>query len=273
MTVWSRKPADVAELCGRSVRGIASLDELGAQPVDAIINLAGAPIADRPWTRKRRLLLWESRVGLTEQLLKWLGTREQKPALMISGSAVGWYGDSGEREIDETSLPAKEDFASQLCNAWEETAQRAEALGVRVVLIRTGLVLSDRAGFLQRLLPPFQIRHGRADRQWQAVDAVGSHPDQIAAIDFLLNLNEAKGPYNVCAFTGAQSSVAKSLAGILHRPAFMPMPALALKVLLGELSVLLLGGQRARPERLQEAGFTFKYTELDIALQDLLGRH
>ncbi|MDF5775800.1 TIGR01777 family oxidoreductase [Pseudomonas syringae] len=274
LTVWSRTPADVVELCGPSVRGIASLDELGTQPVDAIINLAGAPIADRPWTRKRRLLLWESRVGLTEQLLKWLGTRAQKPALMISGSAVGWYGDSGEREIDETSLPAKEDFASQLCNAWEETAQRAEALGVRVVLIRTGLVLSDRAGFLQRLLPPFKFGMGGPignGRQWMPWVHI---QDQIAAIDFLLNLNEAKGPYNVCAPSPVRNrQFAKTLAGILHRPAFMPMPALALKVLLGELSVLLLGGQRARPERLQEAGFTFKYTELETALQDLLGRH
>ncbi|WP_338322577.1 NAD-dependent epimerase/dehydratase family protein, partial [Pseudomonas syringae] len=160
--------------------------------------LAGAPIADRPWTRKRRLLLWESRVGLTEQLLKWLGTREQKPALMISGSAVGWYGDSGEREIDETSLPAKEDFASQLCNAWEETAQRAEALGVRVVLIRTGLVLSDRAGFSAASVTPLsKFRHGRADRQCRQWIRGFTSRDQIAAIDFLLNLNEAKGPYNV----------------------------------------------------------------------------
>ncbi|WP_122735487.1 TIGR01777 family oxidoreductase [Pseudomonas viridiflava] len=274
LTVRSRRPADVPKLCGSSVKGIARLDELGDQPVDAVVNLAGAPIADRPWTRKRRLMLWDSRIGLTEQLLAWMGKATQKPALMISGSAVGWYGDSGERELDETSHPAKEDFASQLCGAWEETAQRGEALGVRVVLIRTGLVLSDRGGFLQKLLPPFKFGMGGPignGRQWMPWIHV---QDQIAAIDFLLNLDDARGPYNLCAPAAVRNrDFAKTLAGILHRPAFMPMPSLALKVLLGELSVLLLGGQRARPDRLQQAGFTFRFTDLKTALQDLLGRH
>ncbi|MBC3957729.1 MULTISPECIES: TIGR01777 family oxidoreductase [Pseudomonas] len=274
LTVWSRKPADVPQLCGPSVKGVARLDELGDQPIDAVVNLAGAPIADRPWTRKRRLMLWDSRIGLTEQLLAWMGRQTHKPALMISGSAVGWYGDSGERELDETSHPTKEDFASQLCGAWEETAQRGEALGVRVVVIRTGLVLSDRGGFLQKLLPPFKFGMGGPignGRQWMPWIHV---QDQIAAIDFLLTLDDARGPYNLCAPTPVRNrDFAKTLAGILHRPAFMPMPALALKVLLGELSVLLLGGQRARPERLQQAGFTFRFTDLKTALQDLLGRH
>lgn len=274
LTVWSRRPAEVATLCGQSVRGIARLDELGDQPVDAIINLAGAPIADRPWTRKRRLLLWESRIGLTEQLLAWLGTRQQRPRLMISGSAVGWYGNSGERELDEDSPPAKEDFASQLCIAWEETAQRAEALGLRVVIVRTGLVLSNRGGFLQRLLTPFKFGMGGPignGRQWMPWVHV---QDQIGAIDFLLNLADARGPYNVCAPNPVRNSeFAKTLAAILHRPAFMPMPALALKILLGELSVLLLGGQRVRPGRLLEAGFKFRFSDLHAALDDLLGRH
>lgn len=274
LTVWSRKPAHVPELCGPSVKGVARLEELGDQPIDAVVNLAGAPIADRPWTRKRRLMLWDSRIGLTEQLLAWMGQQTQKPALMISGSAVGWYGDSGERELDETSHPAKEDFASQLCGAWEETAQRGEALGVRVVVIRTGLVLSDRGGFLQKLLPPFKFGMGGPignGRQWMPWIHV---QDQIAAIDFLLTLDDARGPYNLCAPAPVRNrDFAKTLAGILHRPAFMPMPALALKVLLGELSVLLLGGQRARPERLQQSGFTFRFTDLKTALQDLLGRH
>ncbi|MCD5997220.1 TIGR01777 family oxidoreductase [Pseudomonas sp. CDFA 602] len=274
LTVWSRRPGDVPKLCGPSVRGVAHLDELGAQAVDAIINLAGAPIADRPWTRKRRLLLWESRIGLTEQLLAWIGKQAQKPAVLISGSAVGWYGNTGEREVDETSHPAKEDFASQLCGAWEETAQRAEALGLRVVLLRTGLVLSGDGGFLQRLLPPFKFGMGGPignGRQWMPWIHI---QDQIAAIDFLLNLDDARGPYNLCAPAPVRNrEFARTLGGVLHRPAFMPLPALALKALLGELSVLLLGGQHARPERLEQAGFTFRFTDLKTALQALLGRH
>ncbi len=274
LTVWSRTPADVPRLCGDGVRGIARLDELADQPVDALINLAGAPIADRPWTRKRRTQLWDSRIGLTEQLLSWMEQRGQKPAVLISGSAVGWYGDGGERELDETSQPVKEDFASHLCGAWEETAQRAEAMGVRVVVIRTGLVLSDHGGFVQRLLLPFKCGMGGPigdGRQWMPWIHI---KDQIAAIDFLLHKPDAQGPYNLCAPAAARNrEFATALASVLHRPAFMPMPAFALKLLLGELSVLLLGGQRARPARLEDAGFTFRFTDLHAALGDLLGHH
>lgn len=271
LTVWSRRPEEVPRLCGDTVRGVAHLNDLGDQPVDALINLAGAPIADRPWTRKRRTLLWDSRIGLTEQLLAWMEQREQKPQVMISGSAVGWYGDGGERELDETAQLVKEDFASHLCGAWEETAQRAQALGVRVVIIRTGLVLSDQGGFLQRLLLPFKFGMGGPignGRQWMPWIHI---QDQIAAIEFLLNQSDAQGPYNLCAPSPARNSdFAKALAAVLHRPAFMPLPGLALKILMGELSVLLLGGQRARPARLEEAGFSFRFTQLHDALNDLL---
>ena len=160
LTVWSRRPEKVAQICGAQVRGIARLEDFGNEPLDAIVNLAGAPIADRPWTHRRKALLWSSRITLTETLLAWLEARQQKPALLISGSAVGWYGDGGERELTEDSPPVIDDFASQLCIAWEETAQRAEALGVRVVLVRTGLVLSAEGGFLSRLLLPFKLGLG-----------------------------------------------------------------------------------------------------------------
>ena len=273
LTVWSRKPEKVAKTCGAQVRGIARLEDLGQEPVDAIVNLAGAPIADRPWTHKRKALLWSSRITLTETLLAWLESREQKPRVLISGSAVGWYGDGGERELTEDSGPVSEDFASQLCIAWEETAQRAEALGIRVILIRTGLVLSAEGGFLSRLLLPFKlglggpIGNGRQWMPWVHID------DQIALIDFLLHRNEASGPYNACAPKPVRNrEFAKTLGSVLHRPAFMPMPAFALKIGLGELSLLLLGGQRATPVRLLQAGFTFQFTDLRAALDDLSAR-
>jgi uncharacterized protein (TIGR01777 family) len=274
LTVLSRKPDDVARLCGANVRGIAHFDDIGTQHVDAVVNLAGAPIADRPWTRKRKILLWDSRITLTEQLVTWLERREQKPDVLISGSAVGWYGDGGERELDENAQPVSEDFASRLCIAWEETAQRAESLGIRVVLVRTGLVLADEGGMLQRLLPPFKmgmggpIGNGRQWMPWVHIE------DQIALIDFLMSRDDARGPYNACAPSPVRNrDFAKTLASVLHRPSFMPMPAVALRVLLGELSILLLGGQRARPDRLKEAGFTFRFTDLRAALENLLGRH
>ncbi|MFJ2447447.1 TIGR01777 family protein [Pseudomonas sp. S04] len=273
LTVWSRKPEKVPTLCGAQVRGIARLEEIGQEPVDVLINLAGAPIADRLWTHRRKALLWSSRISLTETLLAWLESLEQKPHLLISGSAVGWYGDGGERELTEDSPPVSEDFASQLCIAWEETAQRAEALGLRVVLVRTGLVLSAEGGFLSRLRLPFKaglggpIGNGRQWMSWIHID------DQIALIDFLLHQNMASGPYNACAPKPVRNrEFAKTLAGVLHRPAFMPLPSFVLKVGLGELSLLLLGGQRVTPMRLLAAGFTFRFTDLRAALDDLSSR-
>lgn len=272
LTVLSRHPEHVARLCGDHVLGVGSLQEV-IGPVDAVINLAGAPIADRPWTHKRKALLWSSRISFTETLLTWLQGLEQKPAVLISGSAVGWYGDGGERELTEASGPVQDDFPSQLCIAWEETAQRAEALGIRVVLVRTGLVLAAEGGFLSRLLLPFKLALGGPignGRQWMPWVHI---KDQIGLIDFLLHKPDASGPYNACAPHPVRNrEFAKTLGQVLHRPAFMPMPAIALKVGLGELSGLLLGGQKALPERLQAAGFTFQFTELRAALDDLSSR-
>lgn len=272
LTVWSRTPERIPALCGSAVRGIAELRELDQDVPDAVVNLAGAPIADRPWTRKRKALLWASRIQLTEQLLVWLEALPQRPQVLLSGSAVGWYGDGGERELDEQHSPVSEDFASQLCGAWEETALRAEALGLRVVLLRTGLVLAADGGFLQRLLPPFRLGLGGpigSGRQWMPWIHL---QDEIALIDFLLHHPQARGPYNACAPQPVRNKAfAQALGRVLHRPAFLPLPGLLLPVGLGELSVLLLGGQRAVPRRLLEAGFRFSFTDLDSALDDLLG--
>ena len=274
LTVWSRRPEQVPKLCGSGVRGIAQLDELQADDhLDAVINLAGAPIADRPWTGARRNLLWASRITLTEQLLAWLGAREQRPEVLISGSAVGWYGDGGERELTEASQPVREDFASQLCIAWEETAQRSQAQGIRVVLVRTGLVLASDGGFLSRLRLPFKLGLGGPlgdGRQWMPWIHID---DQVALIDFLLQHNDASGPYNACAPEPVRNrEFARRLGRALHRPALLPVPALLLKAGLGEMSTLLLGGQRARPVRLLAAGFTFRFNDLQSALDNLSSR-
>ncbi|CAI3789713.1 Epimerase family protein [Pseudomonas sp. MM227] len=273
LTVLSRQPGQVKQLCGASVRGVAQLEEIGEETVDAVVNLAGAPIADRPWTARRRALLWSSRITLTERLLAWLESRAQRPEVLISGSAVGWYGDGGERELNETSQPVKEDFASHLCIAWEETALRAEALGVRVVLVRTGLVLASQGGFLKRLMLPFKLGLGGpigSGRQWMPWVHID---DQIALIDFLLHQTQCRGPYNACAPEPVRNrEFARQLGRALHRPAFLPLPSLLLKAGLGELSGLLLGGQRARPVALQAAGFNFRYSELSAALTELSRR-
>ena len=193
--------------------------------------------------------------------------------MLISGSAVGWYGDGGERELTEESPPVSEDFARHLCIAWEETAQRAQALGIRVVLVRTGLVLAAQGGFLSRLLLPFKLGLGGPignGRQWMPWIHI---KDQIALIDFLVHENTAQGPYNACAPQPVRNAdFAKTLGHVLRRPAFIPLPAFVLRTGLGELSQLLLGGQRAKPARLLAAGFTFQFTDLRAALDDLSAR-
>ena len=271
LTVWSQRPERVAALCGDGVRGIARLEELTDAPLDAVINLAGAPIADRPWTNKRKALLWDSRVALTERLLAWLEARPQRPRVLISGSAVGWYGDGGERELHESDAPVVEDFAAQLCGAWEETAQRAEALGMRVVLLRTGLVLASDGGFLKRLLLPFRLGLGGPignGRQWMPWIHL---QDEIGLIDFLLQRDDARGPYNACAPQPARNrDFTRALGRALHRPALLPVPGPLLRLGLGELSGLLLGGQKALPQRALADGYVFRFTDLDSALADLL---
>lgn len=272
LRVLSRHPEQVPALCGASVRGISRLQELDDEPLDAVINLAGAPIADRPWTKARRRLLWESRVSLTERLVEDLAKRTQKPGVLISGSAVGWYGDGGERQLTEDS-PCGSDFASELCVAWEDAATEAANLGIRVALVRTGLVLAPKGGFLSKLLPAFRLGLGGPignGKQWMPWVHLA---DEVALIDFILNHPDMNGPYNACAPHSVRNrDFARTLGQTLHRPAILPVPALALKLGLGELSGLLLGGQHVVPLRTAEAGFEFRFPTLEAALQDLLSR-
>ncbi|KJK01285.1 NAD-dependent dehydratase [Pseudomonas sp. 21] len=271
LTVLSRQPQRVASLCGETVRGIADFEAYGDGPLDAVVNLAGEPIADKPWSARRKALLWDSRVRLTERLVSWLEGRSQRPAVLINGSAVGWYGDAGERPLEENSAAAGEDFASELCLAWEQIAREAEALGIRVVLVRTGLVLAPEGGFLTRLLPPFRLGAGGRlgdGRQWMSWVHI---EDQIALIDFLLRKADAAGPYNACAPQPVRNrDFTQELGHALHRPTLMPVPGFALRLLLGEMSTLLLGGQRIVPRRLLDAGFEFRFPAFKEALADVL---
>ncbi|MDY0205423.1 MAG: TIGR01777 family oxidoreductase [Pseudomonas sp.] len=268
--VWSRRPEQVKALCGEAVQPVAELSELNAVQLDAVINLAGAPIADRPWTKARRRLLRDSRIALTERLVSWLATLEHKPKVLISGSAVGWYGDGGEKVLTESSPIQKPDFATQLCADWETAAQAAEPLGIRVVLVRTGLVLTGQGGFLSRLLPLFRLGLGGkqgSGQQW--MPWVHLH-DEVALIDHLLRSDDAQGPYNACAPQPVRNQdFAKTLGQHVRRPAFMAAPGFVLKLMLGDMAGLLLGGQNIRPERTQEIGFEFKYQDLTSALAEL----
>ena len=269
--VWSRRPQAVAALCS-GARGVAKLEDLPPDlQLDAVINLAGAPIADRRWTESRRQLLRRSRIELTRTLVDWMARQTTPAPVLISGSATGWYGNQGEQLLDESSASGPADFGSELCDAWEQEAERARQSGVRVVLLRTAPVLSPSGGMLGKLRLPFslglggRLGHGQQWMPWIAL------PDEVALIDFLLHHPECSGAFNACAPGLVRNAeFTNALADALHRRTFLPAPAWALKLALGEMSVLLLGGQRLQPRRAQEAGFVFRYPELRAALAQLV---
>jgi len=272
--VWSRTPQQVEKLCPGS-KGIAQLESLdGSAPFDAVVNLAGAPIATHRWSAKRCGLLWNSRIDLTQTLVDWMGRQVSIPPVLISGSAVGWYGDGEEQRLSEDGSPGNIDFGSRLCVAWEQEAMRARQMGVRVVLLRTAPVLASTGGMLARLLPTFQrglggkLGSGQQWMPWIHID------DQVALIDYLLNNESCSGPYNTCSPEVVRNTdFTQILAQELGKPAIFHIPAWALRLALGEMSVLLLGGQRLVPQRAQEAGFSWRYPELSGALRQLLREH
>ena len=268
--VWSRTPEQVKAICGQAVHGVGALSELNQISLDAVINLAGAPIADKPWTSARRSLLLSSRIDLTQQLVSWLAQQSQKPEVLISGSAVGWYGNGGDTILTEDSVQQSQDFATHLCAKWESAALEAEALDIRVALIRTGLVLSNQGGFLSKLIPLFKFGLGGkqgSGKQWMPWIHLD---DEVGIIDFILHNKGCSGPYNACAPNPVRNQdFAKALGHHLNRPTLLAAPSFALKMLLGDMAELILGGQRLQPKRVLEAGYTFKFSQLKMALAAL----
>lgn len=274
LTVLSRQPAKVARLCGAHVRAFARLDEWRADMhFDAVINLAGAPILDLPWTEARKHTLWASRITLTEQLITAIARAERKPDVLISGSAIGYYGDCGEAPCSDAFAlpsPSAQDFGARLCAAWESAARQAAASGVRVCLLRTGLVLARQGGLLARMRLPFKLALGARlgdGQQWMSWIHID---DWVGAVLTLLHTGSAEGAFNLTAPQPVRNAdFTAALGRALHRPAPFTLPRLLLQLALGQRAYLLLGGQRALPERLQDIGYRFQQPGLLEALQGL----
>jgi hypothetical protein len=271
LTVFSRKPDSVAAKCGAGVHAMAALNEWKpSQTFDAVVNLAGEPIVDERWTEKRKQVLWDSRIALTEELVRRIAAAECKPAVLLSGSAIGYYGGRGDEELDENSAVG-DDFPARLCIAWEAAARAAESHGVRVCLQRTGLVLSTEGGLLGRMVPPFKlgmgarIGDGKEWMSWIHID------DLIAVMLRLLRDEQMHGPYNATSpqpVTNAEFT--RELASALRRPALFVAPPALLKLSMGESASLVLEGQRVLPKRLESAHYRFRFPELRGALENLL---
>jgi hypothetical protein len=234
--------------------------------IDAVVHLAGAGVADHRWTARHKREVLESRVDGTVTISQALAdaaaadpTRER---VLLSGSAVGWYGDTGDRAVDE-SAPAGEDFLARVCVAWEAATAPAVEAGVRVATLRTGLVLGP-GGLLARVLPLFRLGlGGRLGSGRQYMPWI-SLTDEVDAIRFLLTA-PVSGPVNL---TGPNAEFTKVLGRVVHRPAVLPVPGPALSLVLGEFArVGVLAGQRALPDALTAAGFSFTHHDLEDALR------
>lgn len=237
---------------------------------DAVINLAGEPIADARWTDARKKKLVGSRVDTTRSLINFLAMLEATPPVLISGSAVGWYGDQGNTVVNEETLPQPE-FSHELCRTWEDTALAAENLGMRVCLLRTGLVLSAKGGFLHRMLLPFKLGLGGKLGSGKHYMAWIHINDIVAQILFLITNTRCFGAFNATAPTPVTNEeFTRELAKALHRPAMLPMPKWFVELLFGEMSRLLLTGQNAVPEKFIHAGFQFEHTHIGSALAQVL---
>lgn len=271
--ILSRDTAKVHDLFGDKVTSVNDLQKIpAAQQIDIVINLAGAPIADKRWSDKQKQTLRNSRIGLTRQLVGWLQQRSLKPHTLISGSAVGWYGDQQADIVTEHS-DYHDDFAHQLCEDWEQAALAATEMGIRVAIVRTGLVIAANGGFLSKMLLPFKLGLGGPIADGQQYMPWIHLADISDLFLFLAEDDSANGVFNGTAPNPVTNNeFTKTFASTLNRPAIFRVPACVLKTAMGEMATLLLGGQRAIPEKALAAGFAFKYTELKPALEAVLNK-
>jgi uncharacterized protein (TIGR01777 family) len=278
VVVLSRRPERAAELLGDWIEAVEWNDPIEGRPpelplsgTDAVVNLLGETIAQR-WSSEVKTRIRDSRVLGTRNLLATLRDipDHQRPRVLVSQSASGFYGPSGDEELAETAA-AGDDFLAGVVREWEDEARKAEELGLRVVLTRTGVVLSSHGGALEKMLPPFKagiggpVAGGRQYVPWVHVQ------DVVGAILFCLDEQAASGPVNVAAPDAVTNrEFSRALGRALHRPAVMPVPALALRLLYGEMAEIVLTGQRLVPRRLEELGYRFRQPDLDAALREVL---
>jgi hypothetical protein len=236
---------------------------------DGIVNLAGEPIAAKRWSEAQKEKLRSSRIDATRSLVNAVAKAKAKPKFLINASAVGYYGPHGDEVVTEQTGPGQ-DFLSRLCVDWEEEAKKAEAFGVRVALVRTGIVLGKGKGALAKMVPPFKMFVGGplgSGQQWMPWIHIDDH---IGLICFLMENDAARGPFNATVPNPVtMETFSKTLGDVLNRPSWASLPPSALAMLLGEMADMLTMGQRAVPEAALKLGYTFKYPNLLDALKSL----
>ncbi len=278
VTVLSRDPEKVKQMAAgvkltawdaQSAKGWGSL----ADGADAIINFAGEGIGDGRWSDDRKRKIRESRIKAGQAVLESISAAAVKPKVLVQASAVGYYGtDTGDKLVTESSSPGN-DFLAKVCFDWEASTAAVTRLGVRRPVLRTGIVLANEDGAFPKLLLPFKFFVGGPlgnGKQWLPWIHIA---DEVRAIQFLLTNEQADGPYNLAAPQPVTNNeMAKQIGEVMGRPSFVPAPAFALQAVLGDMSKLVLEGQRAVPTNLQALHFTFKYETVQPALRNLLDK-
>ena len=238
--------------------------------LDALVNLAGEPIAAGRWTRARKKAIGESRAMGTAHLVEAVSRCQSRPRVLINSSAVGFYGNRGDEIVEEDSAPGV-GFLASVCREWENQAEQSSRLGVRVVLLRGGLVLSTKGGALPRILLPFKaflggpVGSGKQWMSWVHID------DEVGIIRYAIDQDDIRGPVHCTAPNPVTNQeFSRELGKVLRRPSFMWVPAFALRILFGEMADTLLEGQRVVPRKLEAAGYRFHFPELPEALRDLI---
>lgn len=238
---------------------------------DAIVNLAGAGLADWLWTTSRKQVLLDSRVSAGEAVSKAVALAERKPKVVIQASAIGYYGPQGDEPIQEDHASG-DDFLAELCQKWEASSRSVEDYGVRRAVIRTGLVLSQKGGVLPRLLLPIRffvggpLGSGKQYYSWIHLQ------DEIRAIRFLIENETVGGAFNLTAPNPLPNAeFMRTVAQAFGRPSWLPVPEFAMRLLIGDMATVIVDGQRTVPAHLEQAGFSFKYPTLEDALQEMVG--
>jgi uncharacterized protein (TIGR01777 family) len=275
VAVWAQSESRARARLGAEVDVIPATDfdalVAALESCDAVVNLAGEPIVGRRWTAARRRSLRESRVDVTEQLVGAIARARRRPRVLVSGSAVGYYGNRGDQILDEDASPG-DDFLARLCQDWEAAAREAETLGLRVVTLRTGVVLGRDGGALARMLPPFKLGFGGPIGSGRQYVPWIHLRDLVQIVAWALHDARCRGPINAVAPAPVTSrKFAKALGRVVGRPAVLPIPGAALRLLFGDAAVVLLDSQRADPGALRRLGFEFAFPSVAGALADIVG--
>lgn len=270
--VLTRNPAKANHQFKGKVRCILSMNELThTDAFDVIINLAGSPIAAGLWTTKRKQQHLASRVGTTTALLKWLSQSSHQPNLWIQASAIGFYGVRDSAEILDENAASGQGFMSELCTRWEAAAQPVDALGIRRVTLRLGVVFGSGGGALAPMLLPFKLGIGGRMGSGKQVMSWIHRDDVMQIIARAFEDKQFSGIYNAVAPEAiTQQDFANKVGKLLKRPVWLPIPAAPLRMVLGEMAQLFFDGQRVVPTRLLQAGFQFRYPTVDSALRSII---